>query len=1123
MNSKDLLEKSWSEQEKVALMKKTYSYPEPDDPDFQSKIYKKREYYYHKIPQNKLMETYQDIKDYRDNVCRREFAAFSHQAVIANFINPNTPYKGLLVVHGVGTGKTCTAIGVAEQFKDMVRRYGTKIHILVPGPIIKEKWKTELIKCTKETYLKEVIGQLNNPAERDRVMNQAIQNALQYYKIISYRGFYRKVLGEKVVEKKQTEDGKTKTTYRKTAEGDVERDIIGDRIDHLNNSLLIIDEAHNVTGNEYGAAVRKIIDNSTNLRVLLLSATPMKNFADDVIELINLLRPTNDPLLREKVFDSSHNHLMKFRDGGLDYLRDRMNGYISYFRGSNPLIFAKRVEKGVIPKGLLFTRVIRCLMEPFQLRAYNETAIHLDDALDRKSGAVANIVFPAMSSDQKEITAVYGLEGINTVLSQLRNNKEKYLEKINKVFFDGKVKEDELDLLVNETPRGSISGRIFDEANLGIFSIKFKTCLEKINQLVEGKKGAGTCFVYSNLVKVGTDIFQEILLQNGYLEFQEDGNYSLYDNTRDYYTGLTYADFKQDKTKFHFGEFHPATFIVFTGKGDDGEDGSIPEDRKRLLDKIFNHEENMTGKKIKIVLGSRVLTEGTDLFNIRQIHILDVHYNLGRVEQVMGRGIRQCGHINMMSEVNPYPEVDIYKYVVALKDETLTTEEELYRKGELKYLTIKKVERVMKEIAIDCPINYHGNLFPEEEKMHRDCEKTGTCPAICDYMPCNFTCGDKNLNLKYYDKNRKLYATMTKDKLDMSTFTYSLAKNEIEYAKNKIKELYLFRKVYALEAILEHVKDSYTGEQRDLFDQFFVFKALDDLMPIDENDFNNFKDTIYDAQDRPGYLIYRNKYYIFQPFDEDEDAPMHYRSAKNVHIVNEIRLDKYIEKKYSKLLDEIGTETKTSKKAAIYDFETVRPYYASRPENDWVGAIDAGKDKLGNALGHDEFKIRQKSKDDKNRKRGTGITSFLGAVCKVAKEKRELHAILKSLGLSTDETSRDIMCTTIQNKLMMLEKYSTGKDRKTYMIVPFNHPTLKFPLNLQDRSEMVVEQIKQKMEENDIKKVDVFVSKESIKEPKGAFKYVLKVDAKKAKAIGEYLEKEHGAKLGKSDYVIVIE
>jgi hypothetical protein len=57
-------------------------------------------------------------------------------------------------MHGVGSGKTMTAIRVAEQFKDIVKKYNTKIYVLVPGPNTRENFKKELINTTGDTYLK---------------------------------------------------------------------------------------------------------------------------------------------------------------------------------------------------------------------------------------------------------------------------------------------------------------------------------------------------------------------------------------------------------------------------------------------------------------------------------------------------------------------------------------------------------------------------------------------------------------------------------------------------------------------------------------------------------------------------------------------------------------------------------------------------------------------------------------------------------------------------------------------------------------------------------------------------------------------------------------------------------
>jgi hypothetical protein len=61
---------------------------------------------------------------------------------------------------------------------------------------------------------------------------------------------------------------------------------------------------------------------NSNLKLILLTATPMINFANEIIELINYIRPVNDPIIKENIFSSDKTHLMSFRNGGLDYLRN---------------------------------------------------------------------------------------------------------------------------------------------------------------------------------------------------------------------------------------------------------------------------------------------------------------------------------------------------------------------------------------------------------------------------------------------------------------------------------------------------------------------------------------------------------------------------------------------------------------------------------------------------------------------------------------------------------------------------------------------------------------------------------------------------------------------------------
>lgn len=1066
------------------LINKEYTYPEYDDPNFQLKIYKKREYYYHKIPEEKKLKSYEQIKEYRDNICGTKFRLYNHQSFLSNFINPNTPYKGLLLFHGVGTGKTGAAISIAENFKYMVKKYNTKIHILVPGPLLKENWKDEIIKFTGKDYMKDIINQIGylDEHEENIAKKNALKEALQYYKIVTHRSFYKKVLGEKI--RATLDIDETKKKYRMNEDGEIERDISIDKIDTLDNTLLIIDEAHNFTGNEHGDALKKIIKKSKNLRLLLLTATPMKNKGDDIIELINFLRPHNDQIRRDKIFNSKKNYLMNFKEGGKEYFQKMCNGYISYYRGANPLLFAKRVDEGEIPDGLIFTKLIRCKMLDFQYKTYKTVAKKTEDALERNTSAVSNIVLPGLSKDKKSIEGYYGENGINVIKSNLKTNKLEYLNKLNKLFFKNKIKNVE-DIVYESRNTDSITGLIYKKENLKYISGKFDKVFENINSKVEGKRKSGTIFVYSNLVKVGIEVFQEILLQNGYLEFKEDGKYDISSDTIHYRTGIEYEKFIK---KYPNEKFFPATFIRITGKTDDMEE-DLPDAKKKILDNYYNNIENIEGKLLKIILGSRVMNEGITLENTSEVHILDVYYNLGRVEQVIGRAIRQCKHYNVTNKNNPFPEVKIFKYVVIIKND-LSAEEHLYRKAELKYLLVKQVERAMKEVAIDCPINYNANVFIEEVKNNKNCYKPEIgkkipknkkiCPEKCDFLDCNFLCKNNKLNLKYYNKNSNLYKKINKLNLDYTTFTEDLAINEIITTKEKIKELFRIKYVYTLREILVEIKKTYKDEQSELFEDFFVYKALNDLVPRNESDFINFNDTIYDKYNIPGYLIYRGYFYIFQPFEQDDDVPMFYRRSFTKELINQLSLYSFL--KSSKKFNEIqkikkDIETKMEK-GYFYDFNKNKSYYDKRKEFDIVGIIDklTGARKITIGKEEDVFKIRPKRAKELNIKRGTGIPSIKGAVCYSSKDKNELKKISNKINMDNynRKDTRINTCLKIRDRLLYLEKYSTGKDIMTYMVIPNNHKTLIFPYNLIDR----IKYVEDNFNENENSKIKLNYKKE---------------------------------------------
>ena len=73
---------------------------------------------------------------------------------------------------------------------------------------------------------------------------------------------------------------------------------------------------------------------------------------------------------------------------------------------------------------------------------------------------------------------------------------------------------------------------------------------------------------------------------------------------------------------------------------------------------VFNDSSNHDGSKLKLILGSKVMNEGVTLENTKEVHILDVYYNFGRIDQTIGRAIRQCKHYKITSEKNPYPDIN---------------------------------------------------------------------------------------------------------------------------------------------------------------------------------------------------------------------------------------------------------------------------------------------------------------------------------------------------------------------------------------------------------------------------------------------------------------------------------
>ena len=109
-------------------------YPEIQNIDFYKKIFMKKEF--HKI------------LDKKNNITNSDFKLLPQQEFLKNFISKHTPYNSVLIFHGTGVGKTCTAIRIAEGFKNILKKKKKKIIVLLQRNI-RENFIKELYNIDK--------------------------------------------------------------------------------------------------------------------------------------------------------------------------------------------------------------------------------------------------------------------------------------------------------------------------------------------------------------------------------------------------------------------------------------------------------------------------------------------------------------------------------------------------------------------------------------------------------------------------------------------------------------------------------------------------------------------------------------------------------------------------------------------------------------------------------------------------------------------------------------------------------------------------------------------------------------------------------------------------------------
>jgi len=322
-----------------------FLYPNLNDPNFNIKIAEKKEF-----SDTKYDGQIYDVKEYADILSKAEFELSPHQAFIRNFMSFQTPYNSLLLDHGLGSGKTCTAIGVTEEMRDYSKQMGISNKIIVvASPNVQDNFKLQLFDerklklvdgiwnikgCIGNKLLKEINPTNMKGLTKEKLVQQVKSLINASYSFMGYTQFANEIT------RVAGENEKPSARIRNLQQA-------------FNNRLIVIDEVHNIRisdDNENKNIAKNLMYLVTvckNVRLLLLSATPMFNNYKEIIWLLNLMN-LNDKrgvVSIKDIFDKDGN-FKQSQDGkesGKELLIRKVTGYISYVRGENPYTFPFRV------------------------------------------------------------------------------------------------------------------------------------------------------------------------------------------------------------------------------------------------------------------------------------------------------------------------------------------------------------------------------------------------------------------------------------------------------------------------------------------------------------------------------------------------------------------------------------------------------------------------------------------------------------------------------------------------------------------------------------------------------------------------------------------------------------
>lgn len=261
------------------------------------------------LPYKEELEAQDESSLNCDSRSSEDFNLLIHQKIVRDYINIYTPYRGLLLYHGLGSGKTCSSIAIAEGIKS-----DREVIVMTPASL-RSNYIEELKKCGDDMYKKTQHWEFVDVKEKSELI-PVLSNVLKIsHETISRNG------GAFLVNIKNPSNYDDLSPESKRLLDEQLNEMIkykyrfinynGMRISHLreissnfqsnpfSNKVIIIDEAHNFISRIVNKLTKpeslsmrlyQYLMSASNAKIVFLSGTPIINYPNEIAVMFNILR-----------------------------------------------------------------------------------------------------------------------------------------------------------------------------------------------------------------------------------------------------------------------------------------------------------------------------------------------------------------------------------------------------------------------------------------------------------------------------------------------------------------------------------------------------------------------------------------------------------------------------------------------------------------------------------------------------------------------------------------------------------------------------------------------------------------------------------------------------------------